>query len=347
MPQLLRYCFIGILFPLLVHYVFYYQLTTNYTKDAFSESGFRKIYDTKVYKSRQLGKQLHLWVYHQLASVDQLKALEEKKNDENFLFNTKRLSVMDTEADPLFYFSYFLIASLFTMLTALLLLRTLDDHLLFSLSRPFTDLTVCFFVLLIGFTQFVVTPYDTIGYFFQAAGMLLFLRYFSTGNIATFIALLLTIAIATFNRETSLLILSFMAAVYFHTHRANWDWVKKMILPALCFLLPYLYLKLFQGGGADFTDESKLAVNLDPRNSYALRGLAFTAFVLYFILYTINKYKTPLVKYLLVFAAPYILMIHAVGVMIEYRLWLPVVEAAIILALIHPDALKRPVAPLR
>jgi len=340
MHKIIRYFFIAVLFPLLVHYVFYYQLTTNYTKDAFSEQGFRNIYDTKVYKSRQLGKQLHLWVYAKLSAVGKMKSLQERKNDESNPLNTKRLAFMDANADPVFYFTYFLIAFLFTVLTAMILLYTLDDPRLFDLSQPFKDLIVLFFILVIGLTQFVVTPYDTVGYFFQAAGMLLFLKYFTTGKTIYFTGLLLSIAIATFNRETSLLILSFMAAIYFYIYRLNPVWIKKMILPVLCFLLPYLYLKLFQGGGAAFTDENKLSVNLDIRNSYAIRGLAFSAFILYFIMVTINRYRSPLVKFFLFFALPYLVIIHAVGVMIEYRLWLPVLEAAIILALIQPQNLQ-------
>lgn len=337
MHKALRYLFIGALLPLLVHYVFYYQLTTNYTKDAFSETGFRKIYDTKVYKSRQLGKQLHLSLYRMLSSTSPMKTVQDKKNDESHPLNTKRLSIMDPEADPVFYLTYFLIAVIFTVLTAFILLFLLDDKTLFTASDHFKDLLVSFFIMLIGFTQFVVTPYDTIGYFFQAAGMLFFLKYLKTKSSIHLIALILTIAIATLNRETSLLILSFMAAVYFYIYRFDLSWIKKMILPVLAFLLPYLYLKLMQGGGSDFTDESKLAVNLDIRNTYAIRGFAFTAFVLYFILITINKFRTPLTKYFLVFALPYIVIIHAVGVMIEYRLWLPVIESAIVLSLIHPS----------
>jgi hypothetical protein len=222
----------------------------------------------------------------------------------------------------------------------------LQDKSLFPASDKEKDLLVCFFVLLIGFTQFVITPYDIPGYFFQALGMFFFLRYFTGKNVAWLGALLVTIAVATFNRETSLLILSFIAAIYFSLYRFQLKWVKWMILPALCFLIPYLYLKLAQSGGADFTDKNQLMVNLDPRNSYALRGLAFSAFVLYFILVLLNRYKTSLVLIFLVFALPYLAIIHAVGVMIEYRLWLPVIETAIVLSLIPGDGLKKEVQTL-
>jgi len=344
MQKILRYFFIGILLPVLVHYVYYYQFTTNYTTDAFSEEGFRKIYDTKVYKSRQLGKQVHLWIYHQLSGIKQLNNLREKKDQLQHPLNTTRLSVMDAHADPVFYLTYFLTAVLFTILTALVLMFTLEDKFLFPAAEKEKDLLVSFFILLVGFTQFVITPYDIPGYFFQAIGMFFFIRYFREKKIMHFAALLFTIAIATFNRETSLLILSFIATIYFFVYRFQVKWLKWMILPVLCFILPYLYLKLALSGGGDFTDENKLFVNLDPRNSYAIRGLAFSAFVLYFILVVLNKYKTPLIYLFLVFALPYLVIIHAVGVMIEYRLWLPVLETAVILSLIFPGVLKKDIS---
>ena len=157
MHKALRYLFIGALLPLLVHYVFYYQLTTNYTKDAFSETGFRKIYDTKVYKSRQLGKQLHLSLYRMLSSTSPMKTVQDKKNDESHPLNTKRLSIMDPEADPVFYLTYFLIAVIFTVLTAFILLFLLDDKTLFTASDHFKDLLVSFFIMLIGFTHHLIS----------------------------------------------------------------------------------------------------------------------------------------------------------------------------------------------
>jgi hypothetical protein len=341
MQKLSRYFFIGVFFPLIVQYVFYYQFTTNYTKDAFSEQGFKNIYDAKVYKSRQLGKRLHLWIYSKLSSIDKMKQLRADAANEKNPFNSKRLSNMDVAADPVFYFTYFLMAVFFTVLTALLLLYIFDDKDLFTLSNSQKELLVLFFVLIIGFTQFVITPYDTIGYFFEAAGIFFFLKYFKKKNIGYYLGLLLTIIVATINRETSLLIISFMAAVYFYLYSFKLKWIRELIVPALCFIIPYLVLKLAQTGDADFTDESKLAVNLDIRNSYAIRGLAFTAFVLYFILVTLNKNKTPLVKYFLFFALPYIIIIHAVGVMIEYRLWMPVIEGAIVLSYLDLHFLKQ------
>jgi len=338
MHKALRYFFICLLLPLIIQYVCYYGFTTNYTRDAFSETGFQKIYDTKVYKSRQLGKKLHLWLYHSLNSVSKLDGLRAQKDNPDHLMNSRRLSMMDAAADPVFYLTYFLIAVAFTVLTAAILMLILSNERLFPFSESSRDIAVIIFVLFAGLTQFVVTPYDTAGYFFQAAGIAFFLHFFDRGSKSAYIALLLTIAVATFNRETSLLILSVMAAVYFYQYRFDLSWLRPMILPVLCFLLPYLYLKFFQDGGAAFTDVSQVSVNLDPRNSYAIRGMAFSAFVIYFLLVTANRTRTSLVAYFLLFALPYLLIIHLVGVMIEYRLWVPVIESGLVLGMLTVSA---------
>jgi hypothetical protein len=332
MQNILRLFFIGLLFPLLVQYVCYYQFTTNYTTNAFSEAGFNKMYNTSVYQARILGRELQEFTYKNLMKIEKFRGLKENAGEDNFLFSSNRLQYMDPSADPVFYFSYFLLASVFTILAAILLLIILHGLKLSRGSPNSKDLAVCITIIFIGLTQFVVTPYDNPGYFFMALGMLFFLHNYSTGNRASYFLLLLTIAIATFNRETSLLILSFMAAVFFSREGWKISWIRKMIPAAVCFLLPYIFLKFGMGESSNITEESKLAVNLDIRNSYAIRGLAFGAFLLYFMLFTLNRQKSSLIKNFIIFSLPYLIIIHAVGVMIEYRLWVPVLLGAIVLS---------------
>jgi hypothetical protein len=334
MQKLLRYFFIGVLLPLLVQYVCYYQFTTNYTTNAFSKESFSRMYNTSVYKSRIIGKELQLWTYEQLNKIGKVQNIRNAAEND-LMMNKKRLQFMDPSSDPVFYLSYFVLATVFTILTSLILLLIFDIRQLFPGDIKYYDLLVCFFILLTGLTQFVITPYDNPGYFFMAVAMLLFLKYFATGKSFYFIILLLTIAIATFNRETSLLILAFMAAVFYSEEGLQLSWIKKMILPVLFFVLPYLFLKFFFSGGTDLTEESKLSVNLDIRNSYAIRGLAFGAFLLYFMLYILNRNRKRLVLYFLIFSLPYLIIIHVVGVMIEYRLWMPVVLGAVVLSQFH------------
>ncbi len=338
MNQLLRYGFIGIIFPLLVTYVFYFEFTSNYTQDLFSETKFRTFYSSNVYQTRPLGKELHLWTYQKLRSSGRFDKYSGSES-----YPAQRLKPMDREADALFYSSYFVLAALFTILTALLTLYTLEDPDLFPIAGPYKDLIVCFLILLIGSTQFVVTPYDTPGYFFEAGGILLFLRYRKRRSPVLLALLCLLIIAATLNRETSLLILSFMAAAYFSTARKPLDWIRPMLLPGICYALVYLYLKLFVGGGR-FTDASTLQQNLNLRTPDALIGFLFAAFVVYFLIRLFPHHRKLVVSYL-VFSLPYIVIIFLVGLTIEFRLWLPVLQGGIVLSLLSLDRLKT--APLK
>ena len=333
MSKLLRYFFIGILLPVLVQYVCYYQFTTNYTTNAFSKESFTEMYNSSVYKSRIIGKELQLFTYQQLEKIEKIRNLRNAA-DSDLLLTKKRLQFMDPTADPVFYLTYFLLATIFTILTSVLLLRIFDIKEFFPQERQTKDLVICFFILLTGLTQFVVTPYDNPGYFFMALGIYLFLQYLSSGRVLYFVSVSGVILVATFNRETSLLLLSFIAAIYFTYEGFKIAWIRRMILPVLCFLIPYLYLKFFYNGGASITEESKLAVNLDITNSYAIRGLAFGAFLLYFMLSVQNKPRSKFVLYFLIFSLPYIIIIHAVGVMIEYRLWMPVLLGALVISML-------------
>jgi len=328
MQKILRYLFIGVLFPLLVQYVFYFQFTSNYTQDLFSEKSFTKFYGSQVYKSRQLGKQIHLWVYHRLASWDKMK------NYGSNSYNRERLLHLDKNADVVFYLTYFFIAAFFSVLTSLLTLYLFDDKNLFPLTQNLKDLLVYFLVLLIGFTQFVVTPYDAIGYFFEALGMLLFLKYLRTKNLLLYIGLLITIVLATVNRETSLIILSFMTAIYFSQNGLKKDWIQQMILPVLCFAIPYLILKLLPGEESSFTNESQFSINFNITNPYSLMGLSFAAFVIYFM-WNLSVANRRLIKSFLFFSLPYIIIILIVGLLLEYRLWMPLLQGALVLAFLE------------
>ena len=327
MKKILRYLFIGILFPLLVQFVFYFQFTSNYTQDLFSEQKFRQFYGSGVYQSRQLGRSLHLWVYQQLSGMDKMQ--EMKKNP----YNSRRLRHLDADADPVFYLSYFFISTFFMVLTALLLLLLFDRDKDFPIDKNYRDLLALFLILMMGMTQFVITPYDTPGYFLQTAALIFFLTYLNSGALWSFIMLLITIVIATLNRETSLLILSFMAAVYYGKEGIRPGWIKRMILPVLSFALPYLYLK-FSGEGSTFTDASLLWVNLDFGNAYALLGIAFAAMMVY-LAYRMNRNTASLITAYFLFSLPYILIIFVVGITQEFRLWMPLIHGALILGILH------------
>lgn len=337
MRQLIRYFFIGIVFPLLMQYVAYFQFTPNYTQDLFNKDKFEKFYGTKVYQSRVLGKHLQLWGY------DQVSASQKIKNFSANEYNRRRLLHLDSQADVSFFLTYFFLACVFSVLTALTLLLLLDHRKIFGPHTAAKDVAVLFFSTLMAFTQFVVTPYDLPGYFFEALAILLFVHHLSSRRFFFFAALCGVIVVATLNRETSLLIISFMAAVYFSQAGLKKDWMVKMVVPALCFALPYLYLKLSNTAAPAITDESQLKANFTLTNPWALMGLLFAAFVFYFCLVTLKNTQPKMIRSFLFFSLPYLLIIPTVGMMVEYRLWMPVLEAVLVLALWREAESQQPI----
>ena len=113
---LLRYLIIGVILPFFVQYVIYFRFTSNYMVNAFSEASFTSFYGKNVFQYRVLGKSLHLWVYHKLEASGKLEELKASP------VYGKRLTALDPDADNTFYLTYFIIATLFTILAALALL---------------------------------------------------------------------------------------------------------------------------------------------------------------------------------------------------------------------------------
>jgi hypothetical protein len=112
-----------------------------------------------------------------------------------------------------------------------------------------------------------------------------------------------------------------------------------MILPVLAFAVPYLWLKLQPGAEATFTNKSLLLENLNFKNQYGMLGLLFAAFSIFFM-YRINRNRQQLITTFLVFSLPYIIVIFVAGIMVEFRLWLPLIEGAMVLAMLDPVSIK-------
>ncbi len=95
---------------------------------------------------------------------------------ENPLYE-KRLDYLDPDANQTFYFTYFLTALLFSILTSVFLLLIFDSGPFFKLSEPQKIFTPAFLILFIGLTNFVITPYDNLSYFLLTLAIFSFLKY--------------------------------------------------------------------------------------------------------------------------------------------------------------------------
>ncbi len=319
LSSITRYLFIGILFPLLIQYVMYYRFTSNYQPNIFSESGFRTFYENSVFKYRVLGRELHLWLYHKLKERKSLQNMKEGKIYE------KRLFALDPNADPVFYMTYYIINGVFAMLLALGLLYLFDHQAWFNMNETDKIFTTVILTLIIAITQFVPTPYDMPAYFFEVITFTVFLKYLRSNN--NWLLLLVTCALifaATLIRESAVLILSLMAAIYFTVNGLNWNWIKKMMLPVASFFVAYIGLRMYVNSTTvQISENSKLSQNLSLRPS-AMLGI-FIAVIIFYLLFkaATTAENKKLVRNFIVFTLPYVVMIFFIGLLIEFRLWVP------------------------
>ncbi len=53
--------------------------------------------------------------------------------------------------------------------------------------------------------------------------------------------------------------LSFMAGIYISVYKIqDLRWIRKMIIPVFCFIIPYVALRYFLGGDPEVSEGSKL-----------------------------------------------------------------------------------------
>jgi len=328
LPTLCRYVFIGIIFPFLVQYVIYYRFTPNYNVNSFSAAHFTEGSNKGVYRYRLLGKELHLWLYKQLSAVPGIRNMKE-----NPLYE-KRLDYLDPDADQTFYFTYFVMALLFSILTSVLLLLIFDSGPFFKMSETQKIFIPAFLILFIGLTNFVITPYDNLSYFFLTLAIFSFLKYLQTAKWIHYVVSCIVILLATLNRESSLLILSFMAGIYISVYKIqDLRWIRKMIVPVFCFIIPYLALRYFLGGNPEVSEGSKLLANLSIFKISKLSGVLFLP-VFFYMLWHMSgsRENRRLIINFLIMASPYIIIIPVIGILIEYRLWVPVLIPVIVLS---------------
>ncbi len=337
MTTLSRYLLFGLVLPFLIQYLIFYRFTPNYNVKVFSAESFTKEYSHGVFRYRLVGKHLQLWVYNQLSSVKKIREMKENPSYAN------RLNYLDPDVNETFYFSYFVTAVFFSVLTALCLLLIFDLRPLFQMTNPQKILYTSFLMLFIGITHFVITPYDTLSYFLLTFGMLVFLKFIQSGKFFFYPLLCGVIIFATLNRESSLVILSFMATVYWGKNNLfDFRWIKKMIVPAACFIITYAALRMYLPGDHAFSDGIFLWANLDVTKISSLTGVFFVLIILYIIfnLTTVPENKKLVSRFMLM-ATPYILIILLVGIIIEYRLWVPVIIPAVLLSIINAPALSQ------
>lgn len=325
---LFRYLLVGVFLPLVIQYTVYYRFTPNYLPGIYSEQGFKTMYNNSVFKYRVIGINLQLYVYEKLKNSKLGEFIKEHQ-----IYN-KRLLALDANADEYFYTSYFIINTLSCIIASIFFLMIFNYKNMYSMSDAEKNMTTGIFIMLTGLTQYVVTPYDNLSYAMIAISFYLFLIHENKKNLFTLMLLSIAIFITTLVRESSLIILCVMLAIYINR---NVDLrlktlIKKMWAPSLAFFLAYIGIRLYISGTAEIAQSVQFEQNISVFQSSKIIALLFALVLLYFLRQyaKMGNYKL-FITYLLV-SSPYLIMVILVGILIEFRLWMPFVIGTIFIS---------------
>ncbi|MDT3738736.1 MAG: hypothetical protein RO257_04465 [Candidatus Kapabacteria bacterium] len=324
MKQKLNVILIIIFLPLIISVVTHFGYISGYTEGVFSTETFSSQYDSGIYKYRILSKYL-------LLETDNIMSHTGLNRMDNML--SRNVRFMDSKGTLSFYFSYFIINSVFSILGVwIFYLISIKFFFVGNINKSI--LAVLFYVLGVSMFQYVLVPYDYTSFFFNNLIIYLFLSQKSQKSILLMSAMLLTIVLATLNRETSALAISFMLALNFTEKKNIFESVKEILLPAAAFLITYFGLRLFLGFDSGFLNKFTLHLNLiSPLNLFGIFSGIFSIYLVYYFVGKSDIRKT-LTNYLL-FSMPYILVSLCGGITYEIRLWTPLIINLVIILLYY------------
>ena len=302
---------------MLVNYLVYFAFISTYTNNQYSEDAFIEHYSNDIYSYRVLSKPIVLGTYRLLG--------EAFPNSGNTVINESFYS-LGANFSKKFYITMFLVNTLFFVLTIITFVFIFNNYLinLTQKEKILLQLAIVFFVAI---TQYVVVPYDMIGYFLQAMFILLLL---SKAKYKLFY-LGLIIAISTLNRESSALLISIAATAYYMTTGANRDTVKKIIFLTLFFLVPYIALRfMISVPDNNVISELTFLSNFTVKRNLVGIAIWIVFFAISLILTSDRKAKKAIYIFHL-FSLPYIITCFTGAVMFETRLYIPILLGSLVL----------------
>lgn len=325
-----QYLLVGLVAPFIFQYSVYYRFTPNYMANVFSQSSFNAWYGQSIFKYRILGRWIVNAVYDKAA---QMPVFQQVKLG---TFYNARLTALDATADPLFYGCVCGVNTFFALCTSLLLVWLLNSRFVLPLGKGVQNLLVLCLCMLMAITQFVFTPYDVLAFFLLLLSAVAILMYVVKPGFWLLAAVCIIIGIGALNRETPMLSLSFLFTLLWYKHGFHvTSFVRHLSFPLLTYVAVWLGLRLVLGANDDaVTANVQLFDNLYMPSFRNFTGLSFAVLVFY-LLYqgTLSASNRTLMHYYVLAALPYTISIVLVGIMVEFRLWVPFLIGGVVLAL--------------
>lgn len=326
----LQYLLVGLAAPFIFQYSVYYRFTPNYMANVFSQSSFNIWYGQSIFKYRVLGRWLVNTVYDWAV---QMPVFQQVKLG---TFYNARLTALDAAADPLFYGCVCGVNTFFALCTSILFIWLLNSRYIVPLSKGIQNLLVLCLSMLIAITQFVFTPYDVLAFFLLLLAAVTIMIYVVKPRLWMMLAVSFIIGVGALNRETPMLSLSFLFALLWFKHGFHVaSFAKHLALPVLTYAGVWLGLRLVLGVNDDaVTAKLQLFDNLYMPSFRNMTGLAFMGLVFYLLYQSaLSAANRKLLNYYVLAALPYTISIVLVGIMVEFRLWIPFLIGGIVLGL--------------
>lgn len=309
-----------IIFPLLLFFISYYGFETSYVVGIKSWEKAPDFMFSSVYAYRVIPNFLSVHVTDAVTFIIN-----------NYLPFAKGFIL---KQGSLFYHSTFLINVFFFILTSVILnniLKLKPVALLVNDNvKRMVHLIAVFFIVIM---QYVPTNCDSVAIFFYVLGIFFTLKYLENKKLTDLIILGVVIIISTFVRETACLNIAFFAAVFIdfeELKKKNFVFIKEIAFLVVCFVLPYIGLRMMIHQSASFVEGIYLVKNFT--SPYNLTGLLFGVLSIYFSYTFSDAGGRIIIRKYLFFSLPYLIMITLVGLFWETRLFMPLIVTGIVAA---------------
>jgi hypothetical protein len=316
--------------PLLMSVTTHFGYISGYTQEVFSAETFKSQYDNGIYKYRVFSKIM-------LLETDKILSKGRLNEMDNML--TRMVLFMDPDGNLSFYFSYFAINTFFFILSTIFFYLILKKFIFTDNEKKLFGATFVY-ILTVPIFQYVLVPYDYTSFFFNNLIIYLFLYNLKRKSNIISALMLLSIILATLNRETAALTVSFMAAYLYSESNKIIPVLKGIFLPAMAFMSTYIGLRFYFGFDSGLLNKFTLHLNLiSPLNLFGLMTGIISIYMFYY--FADNKSTKRALTYFLVFSLPYILVSLLGGITYEIRLWTPLIINLGIILLINENKIKK------
>lgn len=293
----------------------YFSFGNIYSSSVLNYTDFQNQFTSGIYQYRILSGHFLMFIYDFLSQF-------------NIDYQIFKLKFFDSDAEPQLYISFYILNTLFLVLSALMMILIIETKEFFATETEKILITVVA-IFTMAISQFVIVPYDISSYFFLLIFFYFLLKFIGKNGISNLLILVVLMIISTLNRESSALSLSLMATILYSKFGLKRESILPLVVLGITFIAVYLGMRLMN---ENFTtnDGNLLTQNFtQPKN---LLGILF--WMTFFLLSMILAKDKKAVKSILVFhflSFPYLLMCFYTGILYEIRLYIPLFLSSLFL----------------